>query len=209
MPQLVLASASRDRKACFSRIDVPIIIIPSKIDEYKHMAASPEITVKKLAQLKAQYVLDLWNQQYLSSQGHAVIIAADTMVFFQNEMIGKPSSRKHATQILTTLSGKTHQIYTGVCVLASNSSQVISFVDVAQIHFQELSPQDIDSYLSETEEYQGRAGAYSLFDRASLFIDHVDGSPTNVIGLPMAKLRLELRKFGINLLCPSSFISSN
>ena len=68
------------------------------------------------------------------------------------------------------------------------------------MHFQELSEKEIDNYLTITSEHQGRAGAYSLRERASLFIDHLEGSPTNVLGLPMAKLRIALKELGINLL---------
>jgi len=206
---LVLASASLDRQRCFERIGVPITVIPSNFDERSISLQEPAKYVQTLASHKAQMVSTIWNTKYSSRFGPAVVIAADTMVYFQNKMLGKATSKHHAHEMLTQLMGKRHELYTGVCLLPTDvvQSHPITFFDSATVHFQSLSSDDIWHYLRESDEYKGRAGAYSLFDRANLFIDNIEGSPTNVLGLPMAKLRLRLLDLGINLLQPLTFPS--
>ena len=207
MVHLVLASASRDRQRCFERIGVPITVIPSNFDEGSIELQEPAQYVQTLAFQKASMVCTTWNTDYLARFGPAVVIGADTMVYFQNAMLGKATSIHHAHQILTQLMGRSHQLYTGVCLIPTDSPHPITFYDLATVHFQSLSSDEIWHYLRETEEYQDRAGAYSLFDRANLFIDRIEGSPTNVLGLPMAKLRCKLVDLGIDLLQPSTFPS--
>ncbi|MHA1673061.1 MAG: Maf family protein [Promethearchaeota archaeon] len=206
MVHIILASASLDRQRCFERIGIPITVIPSNFDERSIEPQEPAQYVQTLAFKKARMVCTKWNTVYATRFGPAVVIGADTMAYFQNTMLGKASSIHNAHEILTQLMGKRHQLYTGVCIIPTDSPNPMTFYDSATVHFQSLSSDDIWNYLRETDEYEGRAGAYSLFDRANLFIDHIEGSPTNVLGLPMAKLRLKLLDLGINLLQPSSFI---
>jgi len=164
--------------------------------------------VQQLAFQKANHVRNLWISNYLSKYGDAVIIGADTMVVMGEELIGKAQSVEEAHQILNHLSGRTHELFTGVCLLSTKSLdnlEKISFYSRAKVHMQKLTHHEINLYLSESGEFQGRAGAYSLYDRASLFIDFIEGSPTNVLGLPMAVLRKKLLSFGIDLLKPSGF----
>ena len=197
--KLILASKSRDRKKLFERAQIPFEIIPSNFDEKSIHESDPKELVKKIASAKAKKELKKWNDDLGNRNNPAIIIAADTMVLFEGNLIGKAQNKEQAFQILTQLSGKKHELLTGVALIHSITKQIRTFMDISIVQFQILTSSEIQRYLDSSDEYIGRAGAYSLFDRASLFIDFVDGSPTNVLGLPMAKLRKELLHFGVIL----------
>ncbi|MHA1476255.1 MAG: Maf family protein [Promethearchaeota archaeon] len=197
--KLILASKSRDRKKLFERAQIPIEIIPSDFDEKSIHESDPKELVKKIASAKAKKVMKKWNDELGNKNNPAIIIAADTMVLFDGNLIGKAQNKEQAFQILTQLSGKKHKLLTGVALIHSITKQIRSFMDISIVQFQKLTSSEIQRYLDSSDEYIGRAGAYSLYDRASLFIDFVEGSPTNVLGLPMAKLRKELLHFGVIL----------
>jgi len=195
--KLILASKSRDRKKLFERAQIPIEIIPSDFDEKSIHESNPKELVKKIAIAKAKKVIKKWNDDMGNRNIPAIIIAADTMVLLDGNLIGKAQNKEQAFQILTQLSGKKHELLTGIAIIHSINKQIRTFLDISIVQFQTLTSSEIQRYLDSSDEYIGRAGAYSLYDRASLFIDFVKGSPTNVLGLPMAKLRKELQNFNV------------
>ena len=197
--KLILASKSRDRKKLFERAQIPVDIIPSDFDEKSIHESDPTELVKKIAVAKAKKVMNKWNDNSGNKNNPAIIIAADTMVLLEGNLIGKAQNKEQAFKILTQLSGKKHELLTGVALIHSISKEIRTFLDISIVQFQLLTASEIQSYLDTSDEYIGRAGAYSLYDRASLFIDFVEGSPTNVLGLPMAKLRKELHNFGVEI----------
>ena len=197
--KLILASKSRDRKKLFERAQIPVEIIPSDFDEKSIHESNPKELVKKIAIAKAKKVMLKWNDNLGNKNNPAIIIAADTMVLLDGNLIGKAQNKEQAFEILTQLSGKKHELLTGVVLLHSISQKIKSFLNISIVQFQKLTSSEIQRYLDLNDEYIGRAGAYSLYDRASLFIDFVEGSPTNVLGLPMAKLRIELQKFDVKI----------
>ncbi len=197
--KLILASKSRDRKKLFERAQIPIEIIPSDFDEKSIHESDPKELVKKIAVAKAKKVMKIWNEDMGNRKIPAIIIAADTMVLMDGDLIGKARTKEQAFQILTQLSGKKHELLTGIVIIHSIDKQIRIFLDISIVQFQLLTSSEIQRYLDSSDEYIGRAGAYSLYDRASLFIDFVEGSPTNVLGLPMAKLRKELQKFDVEI----------
>ncbi len=199
--KIILGSTSRDRKVCFEKANIEFETINSEYDETIIMELDPQILVQKLALGKAINVVSKWNQNGSKSDEKAIIICADTLVAYNNEIIGKPKNKNDAFRIISLLSGTIHDIFTGVAIIQSDTLQQEIFVEKSIIHFQKLAEDEIWNYLNSSDEYIGRSGAYSLRDQASLFIDCIQGSPTNVIGIPMAKLRLVLKKkFRINLL---------
>ncbi|MHA1729483.1 MAG: Maf family protein, partial [Promethearchaeota archaeon] len=105
-----------------------------------------------------------------------------------------------ASKILQILSGNVHKLITGVAIYDSESENSDEFFDLTEVKFAKLDPDEIEMYLSNSDEYKNRAGAYSLSEQAGLFIERINGSPSNVIGLPMDKIYSTLKKFGINLL---------
>ena len=197
--KLVLASQSIDRKKCFQRAGIDVMQIPSHFDEDSIILADP---LKKIAQIafeKARIVKKIWLDQFFSTYGDALIIAADTVGIFRGKLFGKPASRQKASIMLKTLSGNTHSVYTALNLQSTNTSQIESDIVQTNVHFQTLTDSEIQAYLSSTDEYNSRAAAYSIIDRGSLFIDRIEGSFSNVIGLPMAQLRTLLTRFDIEL----------
>jgi len=109
--------------------------------------------------------------------GKYLIIAADTMVICDNEVIGKPQNKEDAFRILKLLSGRSHYLITGVCIYDSESTEFEEIFDSTEVFFSKLSDDDIKSYLNESDEYRTRAGAYSLREKASLFISKLQSHP--------------------------------
>lgn len=200
--KLILASASRDRKRLFEACSIPFEVIPSNFDEDSIIESVPERMVQKIALGKALTVKKIWNDTRASSDGSAIIIAADTMVVLDHQVIGKAESETHAFEILSALSGNTHNLITGCVILKSDNpdTNYDSYYSSSNVHFQSLSSEEIWDYIRVTDEYRGRAGAYSLQERAGLFIDYIEGSPSNVLGISMSELRIQMKKYGINLL---------
>jgi nucleoside triphosphate pyrophosphatase len=198
--QLILASQSRDRKKCFEAANLKFRVIPSNFDENSIEMGEPREFVVALALGKARTVVKKWIDEKASTEGPAIIVAADTMVLHNNNLLGKAKDRQNAIEILGNLVGQTHELLTGVAIINSETLKEITFVDSSKVHFQDLNLSEIHDYVDITDEYIGRAGSYSLQERASLFIDHIEGSPTNVLGIPMAKLRVKMKEFGANLL---------
>jgi septum formation protein len=197
---LVLASKSRDRKKLFDRAGISVEVIPSHFDESTIICGDPLECVRQIAFKKAEVVARRWQTERQAQRGPAIVIGADTLVFFQGDLIGKAPDKEAAFRIFSTLAGHTHEIYTGVALIQTDTFQQEIFVVRSQVHFQDLSGETIQAYLDHSNEFIGRAGAYSLYEQASLFIDHIEGSVSNIIGLPMAKLREALLNFGVDLL---------
>ncbi|GAG08287.1 unnamed protein product, partial [marine sediment metagenome] len=129
----------------------------------------------------------------------AIIIAADTIVELNGKIIGKAQNETEAFQILKSLTNRSHNLITGIALTDIDDPKIIVDYDITVVTFLDLSDDDIRNYI-EVEEWKGRAGAYSIMDRASLFIKEIRGSPSNVIGLPMQKIFKILRsEFNLNL----------
>ena len=197
--RIILGSKSKDRKRLFEKIDVKVEIIVSNVDERKIPIQKPDQYVKNLSHLKLHAVKEIILQNNRVSDPF-IIITADTMLLLDGELIGKAKNYQDAISILTRLSGRTHEALTGVTLYNSILNVEAHIIERTFVHFMELSLSDIEDYLTKTDEYIGRAGAYSFNDRANLFIDHIEGCPTNIMGLPMAKIFEQLKEWGISLL---------
>jgi septum formation protein len=198
MKKIILASKSSDRREIFSRAKIPFDSLETNIDEdyYKKIISNPIDLVKKLAQkkaLKAEELLSERNEDIL-------IISADTIVELDGEIIGKPQDEKEAFQIIRKLQNRNHQLITGIAIIDIKTSKTIIDYESTIVSFSELSDDEIQRYV-ETDEWRGRAGGYSIRDKASFFVESINGSNSNVIGFPMQKLfKLLKREFDINLL---------
>ena len=127
-------------------------------------------------------------QKKAESVPHAAdeaVVGCDTVVALENEVLGKPENRADAKRMLDALSGKTHAVYTGVCVLYGEKQLV--FAERTDVTFFALSEEEIESYL-DTEEPYDKAGAYGIQGRAALFVERITGDYNNVVGLPAARL---------------------
>lgn len=200
---IILASSSQDRKNLFDRIKIPYKIIISNYEEIEDPTMQAESLTIYLAEGKMKAVLDkiLKDPNYYEIREKSYfIIAADTLVECSGETLSKTNNKNRAFEILSKLSGKIHKLITGVVIYDSDSRAVSRFYDSTTVKFLNLTESDIWNYLNNCNEWQGRAGSYSLQERASLFVETIEGSPSNVIGLPMNKIYKELKRFGLDLL---------
>ena len=202
MKKIVLASKSIDRSELFRRSKIPFEVLTTNVDEegYKREIADPIALIEKLAEVKA-----LEARKLLKSKNEdAIIIAADTIVELNGEIIGKASDEQEAFNVLKKLAGKTHRLMTGIAITDSSSKKLIIDHDITAVSFLTLSDEEIWGYI-KSGEWKGRAGDYSIRDKASLFIESIEGSTSNVIGLPMHEVHEILKKnFNIDLLLKGS-----
>lgn len=198
MTKIILASKSFDRGKIFKRLGIPFETFITDIDEekYKMTITNPFKLVKELAKTKALSAKEF----QLKKNADAIIIAADTIIEFNGEIIGKANDENEAFVILKKLSGKVHNLITGIAICQTNDPKVFIDSDLTTVEFLKLSNEEIWRYI-KTKEWVGRAGAYSIRDKASLFIIRIHGSSSNVIGLPMHKLYNILKnEFGFDLI---------
>ena len=174
MAHLILASSSPRRKELLQQVGLEFTIHSPDIDESVLENEQIEQYVLRLAETKAAAVLKL--------QPQSTVIAADTSLVSSNHIIGKPVSKQHAFEIWALLSGRKHEVLTGVCV--ANSHQILSTVVRTEVEFQVLTPKDMEDYWA-TGEPIGKAGAYAIQGIAAKFVTHMSGSYSNVVGLPL------------------------
>jgi septum formation protein len=198
MKKIVLASKSVDRSELFKRSKIAFEILVTNVDEeqYKNEITDPLELIEKLAEVKALNA----KEKLKNESEDIIIIAADTIVEFEGEIIGKAEDERQAFHMLKRFAGKTHKLMTGIAITETKRSKMIIDHEITTVRFIELSDEEIWGYL-KTGEWKGRAGAYSIRDKASLFIESLEGSSSNVIGLPMYKVFMILKKsFNTNLI---------
>lgn len=174
MANLILASSSPRRKELLEQVGLKFEIFSPDVDESVLLNESIEQYVERLARAKAQAVLKQFP--------YAIVIAADTSLSLDGQIIGKPDSKQHAFEIWSSISGRKHEIFSGICVASAkiNISQIVC----TQVEFQVLNPIDMEAYW-ETGEPLGKAGAYAIQGYGARFIPRIEGSYSNVVGLPL------------------------
>jgi len=185
---IVLASGSPRRYELLKMIGIKDFkVIADTSGEYITPGLSPEEQVNRLSLQKAQNVA-------LSCSKDELIIAADTLVYLDNEPLGKPDSRNDAKVMLRKLSGRMHSVYTGVTLLQDGS--YISCAEKTDVYFREISDNEIAAYV-ETGEPMDKAGSYAAQGGAAIFIERIEGEFFNVMGLPLCRLSIMLKDFGV------------
>jgi septum formation protein len=188
----ILASASPRRKTILKHLGMQFSVDPSRIQEPSRDACEkPSKYAMRIARLKAEEAA----QRYRSG----IVIAADTIVVIGNSILGKPSGKSGAASMLKRLSGRWHEVISGVCILDCSKSRAFSAFSRTRVHFRRLAPAEIEWYL-ESREYRDKAGAYGAQGLASVFIDNIEGCFFNVVGFPIAEFEKLCRKAGIALL---------
>ncbi|HBW34382.1 nucleoside triphosphate pyrophosphatase [Desulfosporosinus sp. BICA1-9] len=190
---LVLASSSPRRAMLLREGGYTFETVKASVSEVLTEEITPEIGVRQLAVRKAQAGLTHW----LESGGNAqdVVLGADTMVVLDGRILGKPTSTEEAVETLKHLSGRTHEVLTGVS-LVSGSGRLVEDVVKTIVHFRPLETDEITSYVASGEPMD-KAGAYGIQGGAGKFVTSIQGSLTNVIGLPMEYLTEQLKAWGI------------
>ena len=182
---VILASASPRRKELLRNLLDDFVIVPSGAEEI-FMGDDPKSIVESLARSKAQWVAE--------KNPDAVVIGADTMVFCGGEPMGKPKNAEEARRMLEMLSGREHEVYTGVAVISPEG--VFADAECTKVRFAAMSQEEIEGYIA-TKDCYDKAGAYGIQGYASRFIEGIDGDYFNVVGLPLRLTYLLLQKANI------------
>ncbi len=189
-PRLVLASSSPRRRELLGRLGVAFTIRVPDIDEAPQGREAPPIYVERLARAKAR----AGQARATDADLDEVVVAADTTVDVDGDIIGKPAERAEAIAMLRRLSGRNHLVHTGVAV--ARGGQLVSSVTTSTVTFAPLDRDEIEDYVA-TEQPYDKAGAYSIQGPARSFVTAIDGSASNVLGLPMAQTEALLARVGI------------
>lgn len=182
--KVILASGSPRRREILKKMGVGFKIEVSDVDET--VEGTPEEMVCLLSERKAQAVAD----KVIARGETGLVVGADTLVALDGCALGKPADDEEARSMLRSLSGRTHEVYTGVCVIKISKSGIeIKVVPACtEVRFRELSDAEIDAYVA-TGEPRDKAGAYAIQGGAKAFVESYKGSKSNVIGLPRGLLR--------------------
>lgn len=186
--QLILASQSPRRKELLGLFGIPFEIRVADIDETMDPAVPAAQEVARVSRLKALAAL---------KEPDDVVVAADTIVVCQGRVLGKPRDTEEAKRMLQLLSGRDHQVMTGVTVLAGEKEAV--FAEITDLHFRPLSDREIDRYIA-TGEPMDKAGAYGIQGGAALFCEKMAGDYYNVMGLPVCRLGQVLKEMAPELI---------
>lgn len=183
---LILASASPRRREILATAGYSFQIIPSSAEEIMS-GSSPQELARQNALAKAREV-------YKTAGGNACVIGADTVVTMDNAVLGKPSDRENAIEMLKALSGRVHYVVTGYAVVSEQGED--SAFCSTEVKFRTLSEKEIESYVN-TEEPMDKAGAYGIQEKGCLLVEYIKGDFFNVVGLPISDLSLLLKKHNI------------
>lgn len=191
---IILASASPRRRTLLELFPVQNLrVIPAQGEEAACDGLSPAETVAALSRAKAEEVAARCRANGIDG----VIIAADTVVATEACILGKPRDAQHAAQMLRQLSGRTHQVFTGVTVIAGD--RTLAAVEKTAVTFRELTERELAAYIA-TGEPMDKAGAYGIQGMASLFVEKLEGDFFNVMGLPLCRLSQMLSEVGVYLI---------
>jgi septum formation protein len=191
---LILASASPRRLALLAQIGiVPSSVVAADVDETPHKNELPHLYAARVAQEKAASVA--------AQNPDTIVLAADTVVACGRRILPKAEDETTARKCLALLSGKRHRVYTAVCIIAGGKAYQRTVM--TQVKFHRLTAQQIDAYIA-TNEWNGKAGGYAIQGAAAAFIPSINGSFSNVVGLPLAEVATMLSIFNLEGLHGSS-----
>jgi len=187
---LYLASASPRRRELLTRMGLQPLLLPQEVDETWHPGEPAEKYVRRLAQSKAE--------AGLRDPGYSLplpLLAADTAVVCNGNVLGKPESLADAITMLRSLSGRMHQVMTAVVVADSHNLEAA--LSVSQVYFRELNEDEISAYWASGEPCD-KAGAYAIQGLGAMFVSHLEGSYSGVVGLPLFETLQLLARFGLD-----------
>lgn len=183
--KVILASASPRRQELIKNIFDSVQILPADCDETLPEGIGAREAVEYLSKIKNEASSKLTDKENL-------IISADTVVAVDDKILGKPVDKEDARRMISLLSGKVHQVYTGVTI--SLNGETRTFSEKTDVEFFNLTENEIEEYISSSEPYD-KAGAYGIQGKASLLVKGINGDYYNVVGFPIARLKRELADF--------------
>ncbi|MES0490595.1 MAG: Maf family protein [Leptospirales bacterium] len=185
--EFILASASARRSELLTQMGELFTVKPANCDETVETSGSIRENAARLAKKKADYIADHIDKPSL-------VIGADTLVSVDGKILGQPKNREHSVQMLKLLSGKIHEVTTGVCLVGILPNYSKSFYTTTKVEFNILSDEEIERYVN-TDEPADKAGAYAIQGKAAVFVREIHGDYYNVVGLPLSKLYHELKLY--------------
>jgi septum formation protein len=185
-PPLVLASASPRRRSLLEEHGYSFLVAPADVPEVAPAHLSPGETVLRNARAKCRAVAALYPE--------SIVLGVDTEVALETEVFGKPADMEAAFAMVSRLNGRSHHVYSGLWLARASTGEEIGAVEITTVHFRELSDAALRTYLARIGPLD-KAGAYAAQDDRGELIARVEGSYSNVIGLPMERLAQELRRF--------------
>lgn len=193
MYSIILASASPRRKELLEQIGVVCTVMPSKKEEVI-TKTNPIEVVEELSFIKASDIAGQVKEE-------SIIIGADTIVVYKNEILGKPKDKEHAFKMIKELQGNVHQVYTGVSLIIKpekKQEKIITCSVETKVGICSMTDEQIYHYI-DTKEPLDKAGAYAIQGKFAIYINHLDGDYYNVVGLPISKIYEMLWKEGIDI----------
>jgi septum formation protein len=184
LPPLILASASPRRSELLRQIGVEFSVVTSDTPEIH----DGELTAREISQVNAYRKA----RNVAKKHPDALVLGADTLVFIETLLLGKPGSLEHAYQMLEQLQGRTHEVVTAVCLLNLRNHRQRIFTEVTNVTFRPLDAVKIRRYLTKVNPLD-KAGAYAIQEEGDLIVEKIAGSYTNVVGLPVERLQAELQ----------------
>jgi septum formation protein len=188
-PPLVLASGSPRRRELLEMLGLALVVDPADVDETPHADEDPVTYVARVAADKAAVVA--------ARQVGALVLAADTTVTLAGEILGKPADAADAARMLARLAGREHAVHTAVAVAVGERVELA--VETTSVRFVALTDAEIDWYVA-TGEPLDKAGAYAIQGAGGLFVERIDGSASNVVGLPLHVVERLVERVGLSLL---------
>jgi septum formation protein len=186
--KIILASSSPRRRDLLKQISLDFEVYPAQIDEIIDSSLEAKEMVVKLAKDKALAVAK-------TVQKNSIVIGADTVVYHE-EVLGKPKDERDAFHLLKKLSGKWHEVFTGLAVIETNSMSLQTIWEMTRVKFRDLKEEEIIRYIA-TKEPMDKAGGYGIQGLGALFVEKIEGCYFNVVGLPLQQLAKLLQMYGV------------
>ncbi|HOJ11434.1 MAG TPA: Maf family protein [Clostridiales bacterium] len=185
--RIILASASPRRSDLLKQAGIPFLVVPGEVNEESlNLEGEPEKQAEKSALIKALDVAEKF--------GTGLVLGADTIVVFDNQIYGKPGDKKHAYNMLKSLQGRIHHVITGIAIVDASTGVYKTAHEKTSVYFTSLNDDEIWSYINSGEPF-GKAGAYAIQGKGALFVEKIDGCYTNVVGLPLLRVKKLLEEF--------------
>ena len=187
--KLILASNSRTRKEILDKVGLKYEVCPSNIEEHS-IETDPK-----------EYVMDLSKQKGLavaSSVREGVILSADSIIYIDDKKLEKPKTKESAKEMLKLLSGRVNYAVTGVTIVDKYQDKTITFNEITEVYFDEMSDEEMDWYI-ENEQFIFERCGYSIAGKSAIYIPKINGDYYNILGMPISRVYKELHKLGYNL----------
>jgi septum formation protein len=186
---LILASGSPRRSDLLRSVGLTFTVRPADLDEQPQAGEAPEVFVARMAREKAEH-------GRRDAPHRCLLLGCDTVVVLGRQILGKPRDRAEGRRMLRTLAGRSHLVLSAIALLLLPEDRWAVGLSETQVFFNPIPAAALESYL-DTGEFRDKAGAYALQGAASLFVERIQGSATNVIGLPLELFPRLLREFGL------------